>query len=493
MPPLTIPILALLLTLLGLVLLISGLRGRIINARPHCRRCAFDLAGAPGITELLSLDSPPPARCPECATTLITGAHLRLGRRQRRPARIFLASILLLLALPGVVLPIASVLLGPPTLTKLPDSLLELQALYAPDNARLPAIEELLARRKKGGWSNAGLTKLADNTLQRTNATGDIPPSLSPLLQAAFNQDLASPKPTTDWLAKRFTLSASVTSKARHGQPLPFRFRATPNAPNHNEHFFASATLELDNAAITAVDAKGVEHDCGHLIRNATLQLTSQGHGYAESRPPISLEPGTYTLRATFPYRIRFTPRMQAGKSPATPEPTTRGSVQLNASCTIFPPDAPIVALNADPELARALRESLTRAKIVAAKRGTSFPTQSTLFLKSTKPLPAAGYFNVAIEAIDPAPPPNWTATSAHNLHVHRGHRQFPFSVPISFAPGFEPKSVRVTLTPNQKDAELNSDSLQLTEIADAVITLDCVPVEWRTDSHLGHHDPGDF
>lgn len=504
MPPLLIPILALVLSLLGLGLLISGLRGRILNAKPHCRRCAFDLTAAPGIAELLSLESPPPARCPECGTTLTTGAHLRLGRRQRRPARIFFASILLVVTLPGVVLPVISTLLAPSTLTKLPDSLLELQALYAPANARLPAIDELLKRLEKGGWSTTGLGRVADTILERSNATGEIPPALAPLIQKAFEVSATSPEVTSAWFAKRFTLAVTTNSKVRQGQKIPFRLRATPTLASRSDSFWTNATLRLEQATLIAVDEHAVEHDCGAIFQSAKVNLSSQGHAHAEYFSIASLPPGNYTLRATFPYWIEHTSRRNNPPAPQTlnqtpapdPAPTTHGSYHLAADCTVLPPDTPVVALNSDPEVVRAMREALTRAKVVAVKRGSSsaqFPVQAMLFLKSEGPLPGSGYYKVTIEALDPAPPSNWTARTPQNLYLRAGRQPPHSAVSVSFAPGLEPKSVRVTLTPNPQDAELHSDALTLTEIIDGVITLDCVPVEWRTESHFYQSDPGNF
>jgi len=57
----------------GLGLLAWGLRGRVVDRRPYCRGCRFELTG-------LS----PEGACPECGRSLAGERAVRIGRRQRR-------------------------------------------------------------------------------------------------------------------------------------------------------------------------------------------------------------------------------------------------------------------------------------------------------------------------------------------------------------------------------------------------------------------------
>lgn len=85
-----VPILALLavVQVLGIGLLAIGMRGRLVSAHPHCRRCRFNLIG-------LARDGPDP-RCPECGAALNMPGSIRAGLRRRRP---FMAWIGVLLTL----------------------------------------------------------------------------------------------------------------------------------------------------------------------------------------------------------------------------------------------------------------------------------------------------------------------------------------------------------------------------------------------------------
>src|SRR2546425_8365233 len=65
--------------LIGLVLLIRGLRGRRVDDHPICRRCGFDLFGRPETS----------TQCAECGADLTLPRAIQHGRRVRRGGMIF--------------------------------------------------------------------------------------------------------------------------------------------------------------------------------------------------------------------------------------------------------------------------------------------------------------------------------------------------------------------------------------------------------------------
>jgi hypothetical protein len=74
-------------SLAGLLLLAWGLRGRLLDDHPCCRRCGYDLLGRDDAT-----------RCPECGADLGRRRARRRGRRRRRRVAIAAGSMLALLA-----------------------------------------------------------------------------------------------------------------------------------------------------------------------------------------------------------------------------------------------------------------------------------------------------------------------------------------------------------------------------------------------------------
>ncbi|MCP4251326.1 MAG: hypothetical protein GY778_30185 [bacterium] len=75
--------------LVGLVLLLRGLRGRRIGDAPYCRKCGYNLTG---------LESD---RCPECGRERV-GRNVVIGRRRRRRASLIIGVGLILVSSTGL-------------------------------------------------------------------------------------------------------------------------------------------------------------------------------------------------------------------------------------------------------------------------------------------------------------------------------------------------------------------------------------------------------
>ncbi|MAO23212.1 MAG: hypothetical protein CMJ35_09585 [Phycisphaerae bacterium] len=82
---------AILITILGLLVLMLGLRGRIAQRGTFCRRCRFDLAGI----ETHGDD----AKCPECGRPIGTPGTTRSVRRAKSKGVIVLSVVLLLMGI----------------------------------------------------------------------------------------------------------------------------------------------------------------------------------------------------------------------------------------------------------------------------------------------------------------------------------------------------------------------------------------------------------
>jgi hypothetical protein len=76
--------------------IVAGLHGRRIGDHPHCRRCGYDLFGAPAERKL----------CPECGGQL-GEQNVVIGQRVRRPKHLWVGCCLLLFTLPMLLAVIA--------------------------------------------------------------------------------------------------------------------------------------------------------------------------------------------------------------------------------------------------------------------------------------------------------------------------------------------------------------------------------------------------
>ena len=74
---------------LGAVLVWRGVRGRLVDDDPHCRRCGYNLIATPRR----------PGRCPECGATIHGLGTIRLGARKPRERLIIVGAAIMLLCL----------------------------------------------------------------------------------------------------------------------------------------------------------------------------------------------------------------------------------------------------------------------------------------------------------------------------------------------------------------------------------------------------------
>ncbi|MHC5025786.1 MAG: hypothetical protein ACYTGR_03385 [Planctomycetota bacterium] len=79
--------------IVGIWLIVRGIRGRLLLAEPHCATCNHDLRRTDGVH----------ARCPECGASLSDGQGVSFGRSRRHP-RLIIAGVLVMVIGPAVFL-----------------------------------------------------------------------------------------------------------------------------------------------------------------------------------------------------------------------------------------------------------------------------------------------------------------------------------------------------------------------------------------------------
>lgn len=151
-----IELLGVFLLVLGILALVRGLRGRLLNTHPHCRGCGFDLHG-------LHIESE--ANCPECGRSVRSGGpSIRIGKRQRRPALISLGVLVMLLGIAGVGWQPLSRISGLQNIDWY-DYLPERMLLSLEAKGNTNALAELHSRLIPDELSDEGLQKLVDRSL----------------------------------------------------------------------------------------------------------------------------------------------------------------------------------------------------------------------------------------------------------------------------------------------------------------------------------------
>jgi hypothetical protein len=90
------PVLLIALTVVGIVLITLGVRGRPVFASPRCRKCGYDLRNMQFMSSEIGA-------CPECGAALSGTEGVTFGRWQRRPKQIVIGILLLALPWAGVI------------------------------------------------------------------------------------------------------------------------------------------------------------------------------------------------------------------------------------------------------------------------------------------------------------------------------------------------------------------------------------------------------
>lgn len=142
--------------LVGLIFVVRGIQGRLLNTHPHCRGCGFDLLGI----ELI-----PGTRCPECGRQVSTdGASVRIGRRTKRPAMVVLGLSLTLIGTGGLSYPLWSQIPAWKNINwyeHLPESMV----LTMATSGNTKALDRFHDRLIPGGVSDATLMTLVEHAL----------------------------------------------------------------------------------------------------------------------------------------------------------------------------------------------------------------------------------------------------------------------------------------------------------------------------------------
>lgn len=146
----------LVLMIIGGCVLASGLRGRLLNAHPHCRGCGFDLHGIERVSG---------TRCPECGRLISTsGSSVRIGRRKKSPAVVVLGLLLTLIGTGGVSYPLWSQIPAWKNINwyeHLPESMVIKMTIQGNKDARTVINDRLIP----GEVSEDGLASLTDHAL----------------------------------------------------------------------------------------------------------------------------------------------------------------------------------------------------------------------------------------------------------------------------------------------------------------------------------------
>jgi hypothetical protein len=288
---------------LGVVLLVLGLRGKRLNTNPICRDCAFDLVAVPEGT----------ITCPECGAGLKRPNAIRIGARRKRPVFLGVAGLLILLPLAPLGTAAYGVMTGQDLNKWKPLGLLLWEAKRARGPGAQGIAAELLNRYSGTKLSEEQSGRIVQTALTVQGDTGCAwAAEWADIIEAAEAKKGVS----KDDLA-RFRRQAPVLefrSRARvvAGQPIPVLVKLKEGRIGSNTSFMSMVALKsaklgdktLKRAKPPSTDPYSGAYYAGPQIGYFYLHGPKSRWGWNQSfgeaglmlSTPADLAPGRYTL-----------------------------------------------------------------------------------------------------------------------------------------------------------------------------------------------------
>ena len=352
-----IPLIVLAISVVGVVVLTLGIRGRPIFSSPRCGKCGYDLRN------VQFLGQQEVGNCPECGTSLSQSGGVSFGRWQRRPRQIVLGVVLLvlpwLLLIPTVYFINRARMVagggGPMGLGTQPTSAV-LASL--PANASQPwHWQELEKRLKAGSLTDAEVDAAFAALVKHLNAERAAGKDRQPLHWADdfINPAIAGKRVSQaqlDALCKAYYGDAprvTMRDRARENEPILIEMGHEPWDLSNMKRCFWLSGVVADGATKLTPKLRYNEQ------ATVTPDMLSGTDGELDLLFAHALAPGEHELTLT--YEMGVVPQASSMRGtdgkPGTPEkwptPIARWQATVKRKITIKPKDASILRLVTDP------------------------------------------------------------------------------------------------------------------------------------------------
>lgn len=353
-----IPIAFIAITIIGIVVLTLGVRGRPVFASPRCRKCGYDLRNMQFMSDAIG-------NCLECGAVLSAPDGVSFERWQRRPRQIVLGAVLL--ALPWAAMIPLSYFANraqarvPGPVGTAQQSTPALLALLRPTMTTPWTWQELERRLAAGTLTtadvDAAFAALATHfDAERAAGKPRQPPHwFGRFIDKAMKANAASPAAVDALCQAYYGPVPPITMRklAREGEPIPVVL-------NTHESWDLNGVQRC--WAITAITAEDGSKLTAQQRYNRMEPLPPDGlsgtgrGGEQHVALAHALPPGEHELTLTYELGVipdNVTLVGLDGK-PGTPEkwplPVSRWKSQVKHKVTVVPNDQPLVALVTDPK-----------------------------------------------------------------------------------------------------------------------------------------------
>ncbi len=349
------------IVLIGLMLLVRGLRGFAIDDHPICRACGFDLFGRPqGATV-----------CSECGAGLANPDAIQIGRRRRRPVLAGVGGLLILpsLLLIGMIVWGAS---GNVNWLQYEPAWYVLHECKSSDAlTRDAALDEMFARVTAGALAKEQVNELCDLGLA---AQADLKTTWltkwGDLIEAAQKGGRLSPERWQKYFANMMQYTLVTRPETRRGDDVVARIVEQTARCGERSSFNAW------------IDTTLLPSD---LVSSENTQLrgrdgsTFSAHGSGSIGHEIKLDPkllaaapdGEKTLRVRL--KVDFYDHWTNGLPPALASKT----YDLQSTWKLVPADAPTVKAIDDPGVRDAVQKAISIRRLELRPNGDEYVNMS--------------------------------------------------------------------------------------------------------------------
>ncbi len=274
--------------ILGLVMLVLGLRGKRLDYHPVCRRCGYDLVGSPN----------PRERCPECGAGLLGDHAVRVGNRHKQPLPVVMGTLLITLSVGLLCVQLLGTNLDPYK----PFWLLRLEATTPAMGSKGGALNELLTRTQSSSLSTSQLDSLMSAVLQ-VQADASIPwdETWGDVFAELFTQGVGAPAQHEKFAKGVYRFEMIIRPRVRLGERISIR---TPYRYNRGHGDQARYYRVQPRGRVTIGE---LSYQLGVSTSGAMMGEGSSRTSLHTDRPPFNqLAIGSHELRLVQPIEIRL-------------------------------------------------------------------------------------------------------------------------------------------------------------------------------------------
>jgi len=324
----------------GVWLTVTGLRGRVVDDHPVCRKCGFDLVGV----------YPGSDRCPECGSKLGEQA-VRIGQRVRRRVRLAGGALGVVAALLVGVGMIVTMTSGVNWNSHMPTGILIWKARTGTPTAVTGAAQELKNRFNAGTLKKKQIDRMVTAGLNaQSNATRPWDPLLGDLIEAADLQGYLSSENRGTYLEQALTISVRIQQRIRPDKQL-------------------AIGLEVAPGRCGTMTKYGIAYAIESIRINGNLRPTDKISGFSEwtlfgfggrmsgvMRQTVLLTPGVNDIETTWRISL-FEPN---SRGTGRGKPIHAWTVIVSDQMKLVPEGEPLVDWVNDSDLANECRNLIT-------------------------------------------------------------------------------------------------------------------------------------